>query len=106
MARNKVELLPAGNAPTGTSRVWKETSGRVYSVDALLGAGTAAVVNLYGSNSGKGVGVRIGSIMLSNTNPADGVTFSDDDGGWFFLAAELVSVTGTLDNCTACVAQE
>jgi hypothetical protein len=105
--RNKTQLLGAVSAPTGAQRNWAEAGGRIYSVEAVLGDGaTAAVVNLYGSNSGKGGGVLIGDITLSSTTPSDGMTFSDDDGGWFFVAAELVSNTGPLQSCTACVSKE
>lgn len=107
MARSSPTLLSSISTPTGTARNWKQTGGRIYSVEATLDAGaTAAVVNIYGSNSSHGLGVLISTITLSSTTTSDGPTFSDDDGGWFFVAAELASSTGTLKSCTACVAKE
>ena len=106
-SRTNQTLLSNVSAPTGASRKWIPTAGRIYSVDACLDAGaTAAVINIYGANSNHGLGTLICTLTLSVATTSDGTTFSDDDGGWFFVAAELVSSTGAVKSVSTCVEKD
>ncbi len=99
MSKNIKNLQSSVSASTTGARSWKETGGRIYSVEATLAlASTAAVVRVWGSNSQVGTGTLIGTITLDATTPGDGITFDDYEGSYFFCASEVVSVTGVVQN--------
>lgn len=104
MSRQNKDLLKASSAAADGQ--WVSTDGRLRSVDAMLAeGGTAAVVEIYGSNLGRGTGVLIGTITLSSGTPSDGLTFGPGEDGWWFVRAKLASTTGGLSGCAACVGE-
>lgn len=95
------------NVTKAEAGLWHETSGFVHSVEAMLASGaTAAVIDIYGSNLGKGKGVKFATITLSADTPTDGFTAGIRADGWMYVRSTVVSNTGTVEAIAACVGQE
>mgnify|MGYP000989410294 CR=1 FL=1 len=102
MSRQTKTLI--SNAAAPVTGEWFETGGYVHSIDAALAVGaTAAVIELYGSNSGDGNGVLLATIPLSAATPSDGASIPDYAKGWMMIRAKLVSTTGGIKSASACV---
>lgn len=93
------------NAANPTTGDWFDTDGYVHSFDATL-TGTAAVIEIYGSNSGDGAGVKLGTITLSAAEPSDGASLPEETKGWMMVRAKVVSTTGGVKSVAACVGEE
>lgn len=99
----KTLISNAANATTGE---WFETGGYIHSVDATL-VGSAAVIEIYGSNSGDGAGCLIGTITLNGAaGTSDGAPFPEESKGWMMVRAKVVSTTGGVKSVAACVGEE
>jgi hypothetical protein len=94
--RTKPTLLTAVSAAqTLGSTQWHPTEGYLNSFDAQLEAATGtATVDIYVSNSGHGVGVKIASMMLSPTLRHDGASLPKEDQGWAFVRGEVSAIAG------------
>lgn len=92
------------NAANPTTGEWFETGGYIHSFDATL-TGTAAVIEIYGSNSGDGTGVLLGTVTLSPTTTSDGASLREDMKGWMMVRAKIVSTTGGVKSVAACVGE-
>ncbi len=94
------------NASNQTSGEWFETGGYIHSFDAALAGGaTAAVVEIYGSNSGDGNGVLLATITLSASTPSDGASLPEEAKGWMMVRGKVVSTTGGVKSVAACVGE-
>lgn len=92
------------NAANPTTGEWFETGGYIHSFDANL-TGSAAVVEIYGSNSGDGNGVLLGTVTLSVGTPSDGASLPEESKGWMMVRAKVVSTTGGVKSVAACVGE-
>lgn len=97
-------LLKDAATPTGIIKYYN-TSGFLNSVSAQLDdTATAAVIEIYVSNHNFGKGTKIATFNLTNATPSDGFSLPKEDNGWFFVRAEVVSVTGgSVKIVSACV---
>jgi hypothetical protein len=82
-------VQPAGSTP------WVQTGGFLNSIDAQLASSTgSATVDIYVSNSGHGVGIKLASFVIDQTSPHDGYTISAEDRGWHFVRGEVSALSG------------
>lgn len=94
------------NVTEAAAGKWFATDGFLHGVDAALKAGaTAAVIDIYGSNAGQGVGVKIATITLSAGTPSDGFISGVGANGWHFVRSQVVSTTGGVDFVAASVGE-
>lgn len=94
------------NVTQADAGLWFETNGFVHSVEAMLAPGaTAAVIDIYGSNIGKGAGVKFATITLSAGTPTDGFTAGIRADGWMYVRSQVVSTTGGVAAVAACVGE-
>lgn len=93
------------NAANPTTGEWFKTGGYIHSFDATL-AGSAAVIEIYGSNSGDGSGVLLGTLTLSGAaGSSDGSPLPDASKCWMMVRAKIVSTTGGVKSVAACVGE-
>lgn len=107
MPRRNPALLTSTNqvSPPGSTQ-WHLTDGFLHSVSATLGTATSATVDVFVSNAGSGVGVKIATLTLSAVSPSDGFSLPKEDSGWFFVRAEVTAVAGgNVTSVNACVGE-
>jgi hypothetical protein len=104
--RSKPTLLTAVNAAQALgSTQWYPTDGYLNSFDAQLAAPTGtATVDIYVSNSGQGVGIKLTSLSLTSVLTHDGGSLPKEDQGWSFVRAEVSAIGGgaVVKLATAC----
>lgn len=101
---NRQSKTLISNASSPIVGEWFETDGYVHSFEACLAGGaTAAVVELYGSNSGDGIGVLLATVTLSSGTPSDGLALPEESKGWMMVRAKVVSNTGAVKSASVCV---
>jgi hypothetical protein len=108
MRTNPSLIQAVSTAQALGSTPFVQTTGFLNSVDAQLEAATGtATVDIYVSNSGQGVGVKIASFALTSTNRHDGYSLPREDQGWAFVRAEVSALAGgaVVKQATACVGE-
>lgn len=108
MRQTKTLLKGISAAQAAGSNQWEPTQGFINSFDAQLDTAVgSATVDVYVSNSGQGVGIKLATLTLTAAAPHDGNTLAREDQGWWFIRAEVSAISGgaVVKQATTCLGE-